>query len=142
MAATPVKGYQITLKVGAKIILGLETLGFSQKPNFEEIALKEDAGNAMEELIDFDSTFTATSRTYKITSESATHHDYNTLRLAARAGTAIAFVYGEFVNGKKIVTGNAYITGYTEDADSTKGTGKYTLTLEAVKGSVNFTTYS
>jgi hypothetical protein len=140
--ATPVKGYEVTLKVGTKIIMGLETLGFSQKPNFEELALKEDGGNVTEELIDFDSTFTATSRTYAITSESATHHDYNTLRLAAKTGSVIAFIYGRFVSGKKIVTGNANITGYTEDADSTKGTGKFTVTLEAVKGSVQFTTFT
>lgn len=137
-----VKGHEINLRVGAKIILGLETLGFSEKPNYEEIGLKEDAGNMIEELVDFDATFTATSRTYKITTEASTHNDYNTLRLAAKAGTVVAFVYGTFVNGRKIVTGNAYITGYSEDADSTKGTGKYTLNLEAVKGSVNFTTYS
>jgi len=142
MALTPVKGYQVTLKVGAKIILGLETLGFSQKPNFEEIALKEDEGDITEELVDFDSTFTASSRTYAISTESATHNDYLTLRLAAKAGTAIAFVYGRMVSGKPIVSGNAYITGFTEDADSTKQTAKFTLNLEAVKGSVTFGTFT
>jgi hypothetical protein len=139
---TPVKGYQINLRVGAKIIMGLETLGFSQKPNFEEIALKESGGNITEELIDFDTAITANSRTYAITSETATHNDYNTLRLAAKTGASLAFVYGRLVSGQKIVSGNAYITSYTEDADSTKGTGKFTLALEAVKGSVTHGTYT
>lgn len=137
-----IKGYELDLRIATKIILGLETLGLSMKPNFEEISLKEDAGNVTEELVDFDTTFTATSRTYAITTEAATHEDYNTLRLAAHTGASVAFVYGRFTVGQRIVSGSAYITGYTEDADSTKGTGKFTLTLEAVKGSVGFSNYT
>lgn len=142
MATTPVKGYNLTLKVGTKIIMGLETTGFQGQPNFEELSLKEDAGDIVEELTDFDTKLTASGRTYAISSEGATHNDFNTLRLAAKAGTAVAFTYGRHATGKRIASGNAYIMDYTEDADSTKNSGKYTLQLEAVKGSVTFGAFS
>jgi len=73
--------------------------------------------------------------------QDATHEDYETLREAASVGAIVAFVYGRFTEGDKIVSGNAKITDYSEDANS-KDRGSYNITFKTVKGSIIFSTFS
>lgn len=140
--ATKVKGYELTVKIGTKLITGLVTTGMKMKPNFEEVLLKEYAGNAVEEFVDCDLEFTGSGQTYLATQgEQATHSDYEDLREIAPAGTALAFAYGRFVAGSRICSGTGKITDYSEDANS-KDTGTYSFTIKAQKGSWSFADFA
>jgi lysophospholipase L1-like esterase len=139
MAVTKVKGYMLNIKWGDKLIRGLQTSGIKMKPNYEEALLKVLNGYPLDEVIDYDSEFTASGQTYEMDSgESGTYEDFQTLREAAAAGAIVAFIYGRFTIGENIVTGNAQITDYSEEGNS-KDTGTYSITFKAVRGSVSFT---
>ena len=141
MAVTKVKGYMLNIKWGDKLIRGLQTSGIKMKPNYEEILLKSSDGDPDDDIIDYDSEFTASGQTYERDSgESGTYEDYETLREAAAAGAVVAFVYGRFsIVDEKIVSGNAQITDYSEEGNS-KDTGNFSITFKAVRGSISFTT--
>jgi len=142
MAETVVKGYMLNLKWGTKLIKGLITTGLKIKPNYEEVLLKSSSGVPVDEFIDFDTEFTGSGQTIeRDTGESSTHEDFETLREAASVGATVAFVYGRFTTGEKIVSGNAKIQDYSEDANS-KDRGSYTVSFKAVRGSVTFGTYT
>jgi hypothetical protein len=142
MAATKVLGYELSLKWGTKLIMGLETAGLKIKPNFETLLLKENQGEAVEELVDFDTTFSFGGKTFTLeTGEGTTHEDFQSLRAAAAAGASVAFVYGRFVVGKKIVTGTGVLTDFSEDANS-KDIATFSGSIVADKGSVEFDVYS
>ncbi|MZP67229.1 MAG: hypothetical protein GT597_13910 [Bacteroidales bacterium] len=140
--ATKVKGYELTIKIGTKLITGLITTGFKIKPNYEEILHKEMGGVPVEDIIDADYEFTASGQAYlATTAEQPTHIDFEDLREMAPAGTSLAFVYGRFVAGSRIVSGNAKIQDYGEDANS-KDTATFSVTFKANKGSVTFGDYT
>lgn len=130
------------LKIGYKLIAGLQTTGYKTKPNFEEVLHKEHQGDAEEDIVDLQTELVATGQTYKRTAgETSTHEDYETIREAAAAGVIVSFVYGRFVFGGKIVSGSARIADYTEDADS-KNTGTYSITLNTDPKTIVFDTYT
>lgn len=139
MAATNVYGYLLTLKIGTKIIKGLETTGLKIKPNFEEILLKENAGVPTDDFIDYDTEMTFAGKTIERDSgESTTHEDFETIRVAAAAGSQVAFVYGRTVQGEQQVAGYGFITDYSEDGGSEKKLAGFSGALKAKKGSVQF----
>ena len=131
----------LNLKWGGKLIKGLETSGLKIKPNFEEILLKANNGVPTSEIIDFDVDMSFAGKTYEMDAgESVTNEDYETLRVAASQGAEVAFVYGRFVAGEKIVTGIGQLVDYSEDGNS-KDTGSFSGSIKAKKGSVAFTTF-
>jgi len=139
MAETYVYGYLLTLKIGGKIIKGLETNGLKIKPNFETILLKENQGVPSEDFIDYDAEFSFSGRTIECDStESSTHEDFETIRAAAASGAKVTFVYGRTVTGEKQVTGSAIITDYSEEGGSEKKLGTFSGSLKAIKGTVTF----
>lgn len=141
MAATNVYGYLLTLKIGGKIIKGLETSGLKIKPNFEEILLKEDAGVPTDDFIDYNTEMSFAGKTIeRDTGEQSTHEDFETIRVAASQGSQVAFVYGRTVQGEKQVTGYGFITDYSEDAGSEKKLAGFSGALKAKKGTVTFGT--
>jgi hypothetical protein len=143
MDGTRVFQYQLTIKYGTKLIKGLKTTGLKIKPNYEEILLKEQAGNPEEELIDFDTEMSIAGDTWeKAAGEASTHEDFETLREASSTGVSVAFVYGRMSAGEKIVSGNAKLQDWSEDAGSEKKAGSWSGSLKAVKGTVIFGTYS
>lgn len=140
MAQTKVYGYLLSLKVGGKLIVGLETTGLKLKPNFEEIFLKENAGTPSYDFIDYDTEFTFSGKC--IEKDSVSNEDFETLREAAAAGATVAFVYGRFIAGEKIVSGNCIITDWSEDAGSKKELASWSGSAKAIKGTVTFGTHS
>lgn len=143
MDGTRVFQYQLTIKYGTKLIKGLKTTGLKIKPNYEEILLKEQEGDPEEELIDYDTEMSIAGDTWeKAASEAATHEDFETLREASASGVSVAFVYGRMSNGEKIVSGNAKLQDWSEDAGSEKKAGSWSGSMKAVKGTVVFGTYS
>ena len=139
MAETKVYGYLPSIKWGTKLIKGLEATGLKIKPNFDDILLKAQAGVPVKDFIDFDTTMSISGKTIeRDAGESGTHEDYETLRAACAAGASVAFVYGRFVSGEKIVSGTGVLTDWSEDAGSEKKLGGWSGSLEADKGSVTF----
>jgi hypothetical protein len=142
MARVKVLGYSLTLKWGTKLISGLETTGLKLKPNFETLLLKENEGEAQEELVDFDTNLTFSGKTFLNESgDGTTHEDFVTLRSAAAAGAEVAFVYGRFTVGKKTVAGTGVLVDFSEDANS-KDIGTFSGSIEAKKGTVTFPAYT
>ena len=130
----------LTLKWGGKIIKGLETTGFKVKPNYEEILLKEHAGNPAQEYLDTDADLTFSGKAYERDgTESSTHEDFETLRQAASVGAEVVFIYGRFTTGKKRVTGTGKITDYSEEGNS-KDTATFSGSIKVKKGTVTFPT--
>lgn len=140
MLGERIKGYRLNIQVDDNTIRGLETAGLKIKPNFEETILKEMNGTAEEELTDFDTTMSFGGKTYEKDGAEA-WEDFETLRELCFAGTQIDFTYGILEAGEAVVTGTGVITDISEDAGS-KDTGTFSGTIEADKGSVEFTTYS
>jgi len=138
MAITKVRGFMLNLKWGGKLIQGLETTGLKIKPNFEEILLKANNGVPTEEIIDYDVDLSFAGKTYE--DDSLATESFETLRVAASVGAEVAFVYGRFVTGEKIVSGTGQIVDYSEDGNS-KDTGSFSGSIKAKKGTVTFTTY-
>lgn len=136
MSETRVYAYLLSIKWGTKLIKGLETTGLKMKPNFEEILLKAQEGVPVKDFIDFDTTMSISGKA--ITGLDATHDDYETLREACAVGASVAFVYGRFVAGEKIVSGTAVLMDWSEDAGSEKKMAGWSGSLEADKGSVIF----
>ena len=102
MVAINVYGYLLTLKIGDKIIKGLETAGLKIKPNYETILLKEDEGVPTDDFVDYDAEMSFSGRTIERDSEeSTTHEDFETIREAASTGSTVTFVYGRMAAGKK-----------------------------------------
>jgi len=143
MAQTKIYGYLLSLKWGTKLIVGLETTGLKLKANFEEILLKAQNGVPADDFIDYDIDLTFSGKAMEMDSgDSGTHEDFETLRAAAAAGAEVAFVYGRFVVGEKIVTGTCTLRDWSEDAGSKKELASWSGSAKAVKGTVQFTTYS
>jgi len=143
MVAINVYGYLLTLKIGDKIIKGLETAGLKIKPNYETILLKEDEGVPTDDFVDYDAEMSFSGRTIERDSEeSTTHEDFETIREAASTGSTVTFVYGRMAAGEKQVTGSAKITDYSEDAGSEKKLGTFSGSLKAIKDTVVFSTQS
>jgi len=143
MDGTKVYQYQLTIKWGTKIIKGLKTVGLKLKANFEEILLKEQEGVPVDDFIDYDTDMSIAGDTWeKDVSEESSHEDFETLREALADGATVAFVYGRMTEGEKIVSGNAQLIDWSEDAGSEKKPGSWSGSIKAVKGSVSFTTYS
>lgn len=134
--ATKVNAYLLTLKIGGKIISGLETTGFKIKPNFDDILLKENAGSAVKEFVDYDTEMSFSGRTYE--GDLGVDQDFETLRQAAAAGTQVAFTYGRFTTGAQQVTGYGWITDHSEEANSESKPGTFSGTLTGKKGSITF----
>ena len=142
MAETKVYGYMLTLKIGGKLIKGLETTGLKIKPNFEEILLKANEGVPTDDFIDYDQEMTFAGKTIEMDSEeSSTHEDFETLRVAAKTGAEVAFSYGRMAAGEKITYGTATITDYSEDGGSEKKMASFSGALKAKKGSVTYDVY-
>ncbi len=142
MAETKVYGYMLTLKIGAKLIKGLETTGLKIKPNYEEILLKANEGVPTDDFIDYDQEMTFGGKTIEMDSEeSTTHEDFETIREAAKTGATVSFAYGRMSAGEKITYGNGKITDYSEDGGSEKKLASFSGALKAVKGSVTYGTY-
>lgn len=141
MAETRVYGYLLTLKIGSKLIKGLETTGLKINPEFEKILLKSQDGVPVDDFIDFDVEMSFSGKTIQCdTTESLTHEDFETIRQAASTGQVVTFVYGRTASGEKQVTGNAIITSYSEESGSEKKMGTFSGTLRAVRGTVQFGT--
>jgi hypothetical protein len=135
-----IKGYRLNIQIGDNKIRGLETAGFSLKPNYEETILKEMEGAAEEEMADFDTQLSFGGKTYQKDGVED-WEDFETLRELAFAGTSISFTYGILEDGEDVVTGTGVITDLSEDANS-KDTATFSGTIDADKGSVSFGTYS
>lgn len=141
MAETKVYGYMLTLKWGTKLIKGLETTGLSLKANFEEICLKADAGVPTDDFIDFDTDLKFSGKTIeKDSGESASHQDFEELRVALSTGAEVAFIYGRMVSGEKQCTGTLTLREWNEDAGSKKEMGTWSGSAKAKKGTVTFGT--
>ena len=139
MADTKVYQYLLTIKWGTKLIKGLETTGFSNKPNFDDVLLKEDEGNAVKEFIDCDTGMKIAGKTLaRDGSASGTHEDFETLRIASAAGAQMAFVYGRMTQGAQQVTGYGWLTAWDEDAGSEKKMGGWSGAITAKKGSLTY----
>jgi hypothetical protein len=139
MADTKIYQYQLTIKSGTKLIKGLETTGFKNKPNFDEVLLKENDGNASKEFVDCDTEMSIAGKTLQRDgSLSASHEDFETLRIASAAGAQVAFVYGRITQGAQQVTGYGYLTDWSEDAGSEKKMGNWSGVITAKKGTVNY----
>ena len=130
----------LNLKIGVNLIRGLETTGLKIKPNYEETILKENAGSAVDEFVDFDTDLTFGGKTYEKDGAEA-YEDFETLREAAFGGAEVDFVYGRFEDGEKIVSGSGVFTDFSEEANS-KDTGTFSGSIKATKGSVVFETYT
>jgi hypothetical protein len=143
MAQTKIYGYLLSLKIGTKLIVGLETTGLKLKPNFEEVCLKEQAGVPVDDFIDFDTEMSISGKAIERDSgQSSTHEDFETLREASALGAEAAFVYGRFVSGEKIVSGTLTLRDWSEDAGSKKEMANWSGSAKAKKGSVTFTTFT
>jgi hypothetical protein len=139
MADTKVYQYQLTVKWGGKLIKGLETAGFKNKPNFDKTLLKEDAGNESLDFVDCDTELPIAGKTLaRDGSAVGTHEDFETMRIASAQGAQVAFVYGRMTQGAQQVTGYAYITDWGEDNGSEKKMGGWSGTLTAKKGTVTY----
>ena len=139
MSGTKIYAYLLTIKWGTKLIKGLETAGFKNKPNFETTLLKEDEGNAAEEFIDCDTELSFAGKTKRRDgSEASTHEDFETLRAASAVGAQVAFVYGLIASGAQQVTGYGYLGDYNEDAGSEKKMGGFSGSIRAKKGTVTY----
>jgi hypothetical protein len=139
MADTKIYQYQLTIKYGTKLIKGLETTGFKNKPNFDEVLLKENEGNASKEFVDCDTEMSIAGKTLQRDgSLSATHEDFETLRIASALGAQVAFVYGRMATGAQQVTGYGYLTDWSEDGGSEKKMGSWSGTITAKKGTLTY----
>jgi len=142
MLGTKIYGYMLTLKIGGKLIKGLETTGLKIKPNYEQILLKEDEGVPTDDFIDYDQEMSFAGKTIEMDSEeSTTHEDFETIREAAKTGAEISFAYGRMSAGEKITYGTCTITDYSEDGGSEKKMAGFSGALKAKKGSVTYGTY-
>ena len=139
MDGTRVMQYALTIKWGNKLIKGLKTTGFSVKPNFTEVLLKESAGNPDKDFDNADNEMSIAGDTLnRATGETATHEDFETMRVAASLGAQVAFIYGRITQGAQQVTGYGHITDWKEDAGSEKKMGGWSGTLSAKRGSVSY----
>ena len=128
--ATKVPGYALAVKIGDKIIAGLITSGFKEKPNYEEVLHKEHAGVPDEDLDDSARELSCSGQTYRrTTGEAATYEDYETIREAAAAGSDIAFSYYNAQTESGYNSGVGKIIDFGEDANS-KDTGTYSFTIK------------
>jgi len=92
------------------------------------------------DFIDYDVDLSFAGKTYERDSgETATYEDFETLREACSVGAEVAFVYGRFTTGEKIVSGTGQLVDYSEDGNS-KDTGSFSGSIKAKKGSVTFGT--
>ncbi|HNY52942.1 MAG TPA: hypothetical protein PK727_04630 [Bacteroidales bacterium] len=143
MAREKVYSYELSMKWGNKIIVGLETTGFKMTGNYEEMMLKEDEGEAKEEFIDIDAGLTFSGRTIeRDASEASTHEDFETLREAVAVGATVSFAYGRFQVGKKIVTGQCTIREWGEDAGSERQLASWSGSAKLIRGTIGFPIYS
>jgi hypothetical protein len=140
MVGTRIKGYQLNIKIGDKYIRGVETTGLKIKPNFETTILKEMNGSELEDFVDYDLQLSISGKTYE-KDGSESWEDFQTIREAAYAGTAISFIYGRFETGGRIITGTGILSDNSEDANS-KDTATFSATIDADKGSCEFDTYT
>jgi hypothetical protein len=139
MADTKVYQYALTVKWGNKLIKGLETTGFKNKPNFDDVLLKENEGSTSKEFVDCDTELSIGGKTLQRDGTiSASVEDFETLRIASSVGAQVAFVYGRMTAGAQQVTGYGYLTDWGEDAGSEKKMGNWTGTITARKGTVNY----
>jgi hypothetical protein len=136
MADTKIYQYQLQIKWGTKLIKGLETTGFKNKPNFDEILLKENEGNASKEFVDCDTEMSIAGKT--LAKDGVTHEDFETLRVASAQGAQVAFVYGRMTQGAQQVTGYGYLTDWSEDGGSEKKMGSWSGAITAKKGTVTY----
>lgn len=131
----------LNMKLGNKLIKGLETTGIAGKATFQELLLKSMNGAKEKEFDAAEWSFKFSGKTIeRDSSESATHEDFETLREAMNSGVAVAFVYGRFTAGEKIVSGSCIIVDWSEDAGSEKTMGSWSGSAE-LSGSPTFTTY-
>jgi hypothetical protein len=130
-----VNQYALTIKLGGKLITGLETTGFAVKPNFDDVLLKANEGNAAKEFVDADHSLDIAGKTYGV---AANEENFETMRVASSLGTQFPFIYGRFSQGNQQTSGYAVITSWKEDAGSEKKAGNWSGSLEAIKGSVSF----
>lgn len=143
MAEEKVMQYMLTIKLGAKLIKGLETTGLKFKPNFETSLLKEDEGNEVDEFIDYDADLTIAGKTKKMDSgDSATVEDFESLREASTIGAEVTFVYGRMLAGNRVYSGVATIRDWGEDAGSDRKMASWSGSLKVRKGSASFSTFS
>jgi hypothetical protein len=143
MAEINVLAYMLTIKLGTKLIKGLETTGVKFKPNFETSLLKEDAGNEVDEFIDYDADLSIAGKTIKMDSgDSSTVEDFETLREASTVGSEITFVYGRMVSGSRIFSGTGTIRDWGEDAGSEKKLASWSGSIKLKKGSGSFSAFS
>jgi hypothetical protein len=143
MARKKVYAYDLVMKWGNKTIVGLETTGLKMTGNYEEMMLKEDAGQAQEEYIDFDANITFSGRTIgRDTNELSSHEDFESLRETVALGATVQFAYGRFVAGGKLVTGMCTIREWGEEAGSQRQLASWTGSMKAVRGTVGFPIYS
>jgi hypothetical protein len=142
MAETRVSAYMLSMKVGGKLIKGLETTGLSGKASFQEVLIKSANGTKEKEFDTADWTLKFSGKTIERDgTESSTHEDFETLREAMNSGAAVSFVYGRLAAGEKIVSGTCVITDWSEDAGSEKTMGSWSGSAE-VSSTRSFTTFS
>jgi hypothetical protein len=143
MAEVKVHGYMLTIKVGTKLIKGLETTGLKIKPNFEATLLKEDAGNEVDEFIDYDADMSISGKTVQMDSSAgSTHEDFETLRESSTLGEEVTFVYGRMTTGAAIWSGTGTIRDWSEDAGSERKLASWSGSIKLKKGSATFSTFS
>jgi hypothetical protein len=130
-----VQQYALTIKLNSKLITALETTGYSQKPNYDDVLLKSNEGNATKEFVDTDYTLDISGKTYGVVSN---EENFETMRVACALGTQFPFIYGRFSQGNQQVSGYGVLTSWKEDAGSEKKAGGWSGTIEAIKGSVSF----
>lgn len=137
------QAYRISILIGTRIFAGQTENGLSIKPNFEEVLLKANNGDAQEEFVDFDTEMNVSGLTYeKGSTEAASHYDYSDLRALASSGGTVAFVYGEMAAGEAIVSGNAKVAEFSETEGSGKNAGNWSVKLRGVKGTIVFGIYA
>lgn len=143
MAATDVMQYQLTLYIDGDLIKGLITTGFKAKPNFETTLMKASNGSRTRDFVNADLEMPFSGETIeRDSSESDSHHDFETLRSKALVGATVSFVYGRMTAGEKVVSGTGKITDYGEDAGSEKKRAGFSGVISAFSEDVTDETFA
>ena len=135
------RGYNIHLQLGDKMIKGATDHDFSIEAEIEESLNKESAGVKTKEFVSYDASFSVNLEfNEKETEEAATHLDITDLRAAIVAGTVFAFAHGGTSVGDNIATGNLIIKSY-KDTSNSKDYATASISCE-VTGALSFSTVS
>lgn len=128
-----IKGYEVDVEVGTadnalRKIKGLETASDSMSPDYEEILVKANNGDAERTLTGGTLTINLGGKKSTLeTSESSTHYDWTVFKTWLQGDTK---VYFKFIDGTgNDTTGWGKITAYNGDSDA-KSVSSWSATLD------------